>query len=96
LHHDRDTSDGLGPLFLSSQTDYSATWVADHHSNRRVAYGFIHGNWALDSARPDGRFCGVNDEITILHETGCYADFTQPAARMSPRHDNQLDLLRRR
>jgi hypothetical protein len=45
-----------------------------------VRYAFIHGNWALDNARPDGRWCGVNDELTILLETGCYADFTQPAA----------------
>jgi len=43
-------------------------------------YGFIHGNWALDNSRPDGDWCGVNDEITILRETGCYADFTMPSA----------------
>jgi hypothetical protein len=46
----------------------------------RITYGFIHGNWALDNSRPDGRWCGVNDEITILRETGCYADFTLPSA----------------
>jgi hypothetical protein len=26
-----------------------------------------------------GRFCGVDDEMQILAETGCYADFTLPA-----------------
>jgi hypothetical protein len=45
-----------------------------------VAYGFIHGNWALDNSRPDGRRCGVNNELEILRETGCYADFTMPSA----------------
>src|SRR5262249_34963384 len=29
---------------------------------------------------PKGQCCGVNNELTILHETGCYADFTLPSA----------------
>ena len=48
--------------------------------NGAIAYGFVHGNWALNNARPDGRWCGVNDEIRVLRETGCYADFTFPSA----------------
>ena len=43
-------------------------------------FGFIHGNWALDNSRPDGRWCGVNNELDVLRETGCYADFTFPSA----------------
>jgi hypothetical protein len=46
----------------------------------RILYGFVHGNWALDDSGPGGRFCGVRDEIRILAETGCYADFTFPSA----------------
>lgn len=46
----------------------------------RTAFGFIHGNWALDNSRPDGRWCGLNDEITLLVKLGCYADFTEPSA----------------
>ena len=45
-----------------------------------MVYGFIHGNWALDNSRPDGRWCGVNNELDVLRETGCYADFTLPSA----------------
>jgi hypothetical protein len=42
-------------------------------------YAFVHGNWALaNSAR--GRFCGVDEEVQILAETGCYADLTLPSA----------------
>ena len=42
-------------------------------------YAFVHGNWALaNSAR--GRYCGVDEEMQILAETGCYADLTLPAA----------------
>ncbi len=44
------------------------------------AFGFIHGNWALDNSRPDGRWCGVNNELDVLREAGCYADFTFPSA----------------
>ena len=61
--------------------------LADRHgllARRRdtgeLPYGFIHGNWALDNSRPDGRCCGVNNELAILRETGCYADFTLPSA----------------
>ncbi len=45
----------------------------------RTVFGFIHGNWALDNARPDGRWCGLNNELTLLRDLGCYADFTLPA-----------------
>ena len=45
----------------------------------RVRFGFIHGNWALDNSLPGGRWCGLNDEITILRDLGCYADFTMPS-----------------
>ena len=60
----------------------------------RPAFGFIHGNWALDNSRlENGRnFCGVNDEITVLAQEGCYADFTFPAlAHMAqPRQANSI------
>ena len=42
-------------------------------------YGFVHGNWTLANFGK-GRYCGVDSEMKILSETGCYADFTMPAA----------------
>ena len=45
-----------------------------------VRYAFIHGNWSLCNSRPDGDWCGVNEELGILADTGCYADFTFPSA----------------
>jgi hypothetical protein len=41
-------------------------------------YAFVHGNWALANSA-QGRFCGVDEEMQILANTGCYADFTLPA-----------------
>jgi hypothetical protein len=52
--------------------------LRDHEG--RTVFAFIHGNWALDNARPDGRFCGLDNEITLLRDLGCYADYTMPAA----------------
>jgi hypothetical protein len=46
----------------------------------KIVFGFIHGNWALDNSCPDGRWCGLNNELTLLRELGCYADFTLPSA----------------
>ncbi len=42
-------------------------------------YSFVHGNWALANSA-GGRFCGVDGEMQILSETGCYADLTLPSA----------------
>jgi len=47
--------------------------------NGRVAFGFIHGVWALDNSQPGGAWCGLNNEITLLRDLGCYADFTMPS-----------------
>ncbi len=82
LHHDRDTPAGLENKIYS----FKSRLVERHgllgrdKRNGNVAYGFVHGNWALNNSRPDGRWCGVNDEISILAATGCYADFTLPSA----------------
>jgi len=45
----------------------------------RTVFGFIHGNWALDNSLPYGAWCGLNNEITLLRDLGCYADFTMPS-----------------
>lgn len=82
LHHDRDTAENLRRT-LSDGTQMLAEQhglLACRRASGTLAYGFIHGNWALCNARPDGRWCGVNNELDILRETGCYADFTMPSA----------------
>lgn len=82
LHHDNDTSKNLRYSLLDFKNklhEYHGLLPIDK-LNGNVSYGFIHGNWALDNSRRDGRWCGVNDELTILQETGCYADFTMPSA----------------
>ncbi len=75
LHHDNDTAANLTSMI----TDFKAK-LAQHGFLSQGRYGFIHGNWALDNSRKDGRWCGVNNELAVLRETGCYADFTLPSA----------------
>jgi hypothetical protein len=80
LHHDRDSSANLRRTLntaIDRLTTRHGLLGADHTGRPR--YMFIHGNWALDNALADGRHCGVDDELTVLRETGCVADFTLPA-----------------
>jgi len=42
-------------------------------------YAFVHGNFALANSAK-GRWCGVDSEMQILAETGCYADLTLPTS----------------
>lgn len=83
LHHDGDTRATLKPQLEKALADF-----AQHgHISRGGGIGqpayrwaFIHGNWCLANGRPDGKWCGVDDELPLLHELGCYADLTFPAA----------------
>jgi hypothetical protein len=82
LHHDDDTGDQLRQTLLRFKETLSTRHglLPCRRDNGEVMYGFVHGNWALDNSRPDGKHCGVNNEIDVLVETGCYADFTLPSA----------------
>jgi hypothetical protein len=51
--------------------------------SRQPRYAFVHGNFALANSA-GGRFCGVDSEMQILAETGCYADFTLPSGFWHP------------
>jgi hypothetical protein len=82
LHHDGDTAEGLRANLLSFKELLAGRHglLARQRTTGAVAYGFIHGNWSLCNSRPDGRWCGVNNELDVLRQTGCYADFTLPSA----------------
>ena len=81
LHHDRDTAERLRADldgFVRTLHERHGLLAAD--AAGRARYGFIHGNWSLSNSLPDGSWCGVDDELAVLRDTGCYADFTNPAA----------------
>ena len=84
LHHGLerpDTSESLR-LQLAEFRDV----LAEEHAclslvegSGQPKYAFVHGNLALANSC-GGRFCGVDDEMQILADTGCYADMTLPSA----------------
>lgn len=82
LHHDNDTADHLRNTLLDFKTTLHERHglLSKDRETGEVVYGFIHGNWCLNNSRRDGRHCGVNNELDILRETGCYADFTLPSS----------------
>jgi len=82
LHHDDDTSDNLRATLegFTELLHIEHGAFTRNESTGKLNYSFIHGNWSLCNSRKDGRYCGVNDELVVLNETGCYADFTYPSA----------------
>jgi hypothetical protein len=81
LHHRNDTATGVREkleIFRDQLHDTHGLLGTD--KDGKVCYGFIHGNWALCNSRHDGDWCGVNNELSVLKDTGCYADFTFPSA----------------
>ena len=81
LHHDGDTAQQFRDRLETAKLQFDGNHGAlARDAQGNLTYGFIHGNWALCNGLPSGRWCGVNDELTILRETGCFADFTMPSA----------------
>jgi hypothetical protein len=80
LHHDGEGKEN----FVDRISRFKEVLSVHHGLLRKqageIVFGFIHGNWALDNSLPDGRWCGLNNEITLLRDLACYADFTLPAA----------------
>ena len=80
LHHKDDTYESLKEKFIAGIDSLQSHGALITHDNE-VYFSFVHGNWALDNSRlVDGKnYCGVDNEISLLLELGCYADFTFPA-----------------
>jgi hypothetical protein len=84
LHHgveEPDTAESLERSLVQFRDT-----LADRHKclsrmdgDARPMYAFVHGNLALANSC-GGRYCGVDNEMEILRDTGCYADMTLPSA----------------
>ena len=92
LHHDGDSAASLRERLQQYVRLYADHGLLSVDDNGRRRYGFIHGNWTLANSRADKRWCGVNSELEVLFDTGCYADFTFPSAPdvTQPRIVNQI------
>jgi len=56
------------------------------------SYAFVHGNFALANSS-NGEACGVDSEMQVLAETGCYADFTLPTGFFHPAQIGKINSL---
>ena len=82
LHHNHmepfpDTAETLKAKINQCIEDYSKHGIFCL-PNGEKKFAFVHGDWSLDNSCGDS-ICGVNNELTILKECGCYADFTFPS-----------------
>jgi hypothetical protein len=80
LHHDGDTPVTLRGRLERTLGDLGSHGHISRDSAGRPRWAFIHGNWCLANSRSDGRWCGVDAELPLLFDAGCYADFTFPSA----------------
>ncbi|MCD6049689.1 MAG: hypothetical protein K0Q55_1092 [Verrucomicrobia bacterium] len=80
LHHHDDTEAGLRDALAQGKANFRRHGFLSQDAQGGSVYGFIHGNWVLDNSHPAGDNCGVSNELTVLQDTGCYADFTMPSA----------------
>jgi hypothetical protein len=92
IHHDGEGEQN----FLDRMNGFIEVLFTRHGLLRRhkgkIVFGFIHGNWALDNSGPNGRNCGLNNEITLLRDLGCYADFTMPSGN-SPTQSRMVNSI---
>ena len=91
-HHAHDTSETfvqkleeVMPIF------HKYGYMKPVEPGKLACFAFIHGNWSLDNSR-GAEFCGVDNEIQLLQQLGCYADFTFPALfqRAQPPYINSI------
>lgn len=88
LHHGLDAPDTSANTRRQLE-EFRDALASDHGSmcfvegSNQPRYAFVHGNFTLANAM-NGYACGVDDEMQILADTGCYADFTLPSAAFHP------------
>ena len=82
IHHDNDTEANFrGTITRFKHLLHERHGALSRHPETgELMFGFIHGNWCLDNSSPDGSWCGLDNELVLLRDLGCYADFTMPSA----------------
>ena len=97
LHHGMDRPDTVANT--REQLVKFRDLLADKHGalsyedgSTLPRYAFVHGNFALANSAL-GEACGVDSEMQVLHETGCYADLTLPTAFFHPAQISKVNSL---
>lgn len=95
LHHGSarpDTAENTRRVLLEfrDRLAFRHRCLATEDGSQFPRYAFVHGNFALANSA-DGRFCGVDSEMQILAETGCYADLTLPSGVWHPAQTEKIN-----
>lgn len=97
LHHGMDAPD-TAENTRRQLLEFRDALVFNHGSlcytdgSDQPRYAFVHGNFALANSA-GGYACGVDNEMEILSETGCYADLTMPTAAFHPAQISKVNSL---
>jgi hypothetical protein len=97
LHHGVDAPDTAENTHRQL-VEFRDALVRNHGSlcfmdgSNEPLYAFVHGDFALANSA-GGYACGVDNEMEILAGTGCYADFTLPAAAFHPAQIGKVNSL---
>ncbi len=78
-HHSHDTAESFRTkLRRGLELFQKHGFMLPNGNGKAGCFAFIHGNWSLNNSRGN-EYCGVDNEIELLKEAGCYGDFTFPA-----------------
>jgi hypothetical protein len=69
---------------------YRHRCLAVEEGSTNPRYAFVHGNFALANTAA-GRNCGVDSEMQVLADTGCYADMTLPTGFWHPAQTEKIN-----
>jgi hypothetical protein len=83
LHHGNDTMDSARQRFQTGIA-WLQRWGFLKGIDGNTHFAFIHGVWALDNSEDHASACGVNRELQLLRELGCFADYTFPSINVAP------------
>jgi hypothetical protein len=97
LHHGVDTTETVESTRrqLASFRDALARehgCLSSEDSDNTPKYVFVHGNFALANCAA-GYACGVDSEMQVLADTGCYADMTYPTSAFHPAQIAKINSL---
>jgi len=97
LHHGvdaPDTAENTRRLLIEfrDRLAYKHGCLSYRRGSTVPGYAFVHGNFALANSA-EGWGCGVDSEMQILAETGCYADLTLPTAPLHSAQTNKINSL---
>jgi hypothetical protein len=80
LHHDGATTGGLRDQLERGKAALIQHGLLGRDKAGNVSYGLIQGRGALVNSHARPKSGAVSEVLSVLQETGCYADFTQPSA----------------